>query len=353
MLRAGAVAVSAGLTMVALELAFRMAGYKREVLNPMMGFNVRDRTLGHRGRASYHKRFAFGDFAVDVETDAEGFRAPLRPPSPADGRPKVLVFGDSFVWGWGVSKGELFTDHLAAALPDRWVRNLGISNVGTVTEFRLFETGGFVQRLSSTDVVMVLFFRNDFEENVAGTLRADLEDDRVVLRDVDVRWEERLEDLRDRSFLFNVVSYRLEILMKERRAARLAARGPDAVAARVTRHYLSRFQDVCRERDARFLVVEIPDRALYGEGAIDEATLRHGRATHETLLALTRVLGIETLDLLPVFEDARREQPDVPLTFPRDAHWNANGHRLVATALADQLTRREAIPDRGPDPDRR
>jgi hypothetical protein len=182
-----------------------------------------------------------------------------------------------------------------------------------------------------------MFFRNDLEDNVRGSLAAELHGDRVVLRDVDLAWSERLDRVRRTFYLVNFVANRVERVLKTRRATSLARLGPDASSARIARHYLAGFQAVCRERGARFLVVGIPDRALYGEGVVDRPTLDHATATHGVLLSLTRELGIETLDLLPVFRDAITNDRDLRVTFPHDDHWNADGHRLVARVLAEHL----------------
>ncbi len=42
---------------------------------------------------------------------------------------------------------------------------------------------------------------------------------------------------------------------------------------------------------------------------------------------------LQTLNLLPAFEATTA----YPLTFRHDGHWNADGHELVAQAIADYL----------------
>ena len=329
--------LSVAIVLIGFEIGLHVGGYTRSVVNTLNGFNVRDPVLGHRGRPNVVQQFRLSDFDVVVEHDRDGFRKPGRPRvSPADA-PKLLVFGDSFTWGWGVGQGSVFTDLLADDLPQFAVRNLGISGVGTVVEFRLFETAGPAKNLRRGDVVAVMFFRNDFEDNVAGRLNAAVRGRRVVLDDVDVGWDERLDRLRGRSLVFNLVSYNLESWFKTYRAARLATLGAEAPAARVTGHYLAQFRSACDSTGARFLVVEIPDRSLYGEGVIDRRVLGHATAAHRVLLELTQALGVETLDLLPVFRLAVRDVPDQSLTFPHDSHWNAAGHRVAARAIAARI----------------
>ena len=326
-------------TLVLIEIGLRVGGYSPSFVNPLLGFNVRDPILGHRGRPNIDQRFRERDFDVAVQHDAEGFRKPGRPHAVPQGAPTLLVFGDSFTWGWGVEQGGIFTDQLSDDFPGVSVRNLGIGGIGTLVEFRLFETGGFAKSLRPGDTVAVMFFRNDFEDNVAGRLSATVRGGEVVPNDVNIDWDQRLDALRSRVYLFNLISYNLEAYFKSRRQAQLAAIGEDSTAARVTEYYLSQFKKQSEAVGARFLVVEIPDRSLYGEGVADQRILDHCTTAHTLLLKLTRKLGIETLDLLPAFRTAAQESPGQPLAFANDSHWNASGHRVAARAIADRLRR--------------
>jgi len=313
------------------EVGLRIGGYTPGNVNPLMGFNQRDPVLGHRGRPHFSRRFTQPDFDVAVAHDADGFRVPARPPA---GPPHVLVFGDSFTWGWGVDQGQVFTDVLAAARQDIGVHNLAISGTATVVAYKLFETTGWRARIAAGDTVIVSFFRNDFDDNLSGRLRGRPDGTTEV---ADPTWNERFDRLKSLSYLFNFVAFQVEQRVKLHRGAQLESMGLAAESVSVARQFLGKFQDDCRSRQARFLVLAIPDRSLFGEGTVKAEDFPHGRVAHDTLLALTKQLGIDTLDLLPVFRQAARV---APLTFERDPHWNARGHaiaaRVVEEALANQ-----------------
>ena len=77
------------------------------------------------------------------------------------------------------------------------------------------------------------------------------------------------------------------------------------------------------------LAVLIPSRALWvGAGRDREDRL------HRRFLAALQARGIDVLDLRPLLEAGGR-----PLSFhfANDGHWNAEGHRLAAEAIARRL----------------
>ena len=86
--------------------------------------------------------------------NAQGFRD--REPAPK-AKPRVAVFGDSFVWGFDVEASERFTERLAARRRDLEVLNLGVSGYGTDQELLLLR-----RELAELDAdVVVLLFSNE------------------------------------------------------------------------------------------------------------------------------------------------------------------------------------------------
>jgi hypothetical protein len=92
-----------------------------------------------------------GTRTYHVRHNAKGFRD--REPGPKT-KPRVAVFGDSFVWGFDVEAGERFTERLAARRRELEVLNLGVSGYGTDQELLLLR-----RELASLapDVVVLLF----------------------------------------------------------------------------------------------------------------------------------------------------------------------------------------------------
>ena len=98
------------------EVTLRVTDAVPEVESPLSGSHQSDAYLGWSGKPNLRLRFRRPEFDALVEHDAEGWRQP-KPPRPAVPTSRILVLGDSFTWGWGVSQGQVFTDLLQAALP--------------------------------------------------------------------------------------------------------------------------------------------------------------------------------------------------------------------------------------------
>src|ERR1700722_7521009 len=103
-----------------------------------MFFEVDD-LVGVRGRPNFTGRLKNDEMDASIFNDAAGFRQPAREIPALPERRKVVVLGDSFVWGWGVVQGQVITDLMQDRLADRRVQNLAIASIGTVQEFVIFE----------------------------------------------------------------------------------------------------------------------------------------------------------------------------------------------------------------------
>ena len=114
-------------TAVVGEGVLRLAGYSPANVNPLKSFHEFDPVLGWRGRKLYTARFKRPDFDVVIAHNAAGFRKQVNLDAKLNQAPhRVFVFGDSFVWGWGVAQGEVFTDRMNLLLPNYSVHNYGI-----------------------------------------------------------------------------------------------------------------------------------------------------------------------------------------------------------------------------------
>ena len=107
----------------------------------------------------------------------------------------------------------------------------------------------------------------------------------------------------------------------------------------VMREMLSRLKRDCEARHARFVVAFIPGHAeVDGALPIDVGSIRGQTACRQAFFACAEELRLETIDLLPYFEKAKRSGLQGRTTFARDMHWNETGHALAAEALASVLS---------------
>jgi hypothetical protein len=102
----------------------------------------------------------FQTFGIDtsVAINQKGFRGPEVSYARNTGDKRVLVLGDSFVWGFGVNYEDMFTTRLEKLLSKTQVVNLGVSGFSTDQELLLYQDEGYKYR---ADLVIVVVVPND------------------------------------------------------------------------------------------------------------------------------------------------------------------------------------------------
>jgi lysophospholipase L1-like esterase len=323
----------------------------------MGSFFEPDAKLGCHGKPNFVGRFHRADFDVTVEHDENGFRRG-EPVVAADPR-EVYVLGDSFVWGYGIGQNDLLTNQMARQLGRR-VHNCGLIGAGTVEEYMIFQKN-VAPRLRPGDTVVLVFFGNDFGDNVGKHLRgrtyAKIENGQVVVAPPAPpstlrRWKNWLKDV---SCIFNLATYCLDRRHDAEWTSGLPTRATRRVpsneevhadtdatsaAVQITRHYFAAMQETCREKQAGFLAVFVPGQAELGE---DDVTSTSDLSPQEEVTSrqafdrLIGELGIDTVDLKAPMLAAKRSGRFERLTFAHDFHWNAAGNTVAAETIAEKL----------------
>jgi hypothetical protein len=121
-----------------------------------------DPLLGWSQRAGARGTFSHLDFAVEVQINSDKLRDQEHP-VPRGPQRRLMVLGDSFAWGFGVEAHERFSDLMAARRTDWEFINAAVSGYATDQQVLYFEERGSKYR---PDVVLLLLYLNDFEENL-------------------------------------------------------------------------------------------------------------------------------------------------------------------------------------------
>ena len=312
-----------------------------------------DEHLGwlHRPGASGRFRKA-GVFDTQVTINSRGFRGREHLDEAPPGVRRIVVLGDSIVWGYGVEDDEVFTSVLEredAGL--EWI-NLGVSGYGTDQESLLLEREGMRYK---PDIVLAEVCENDFDENVHDQVYHiypkplfALRQGSLLLTNAPVPRVSLLDRLFYRletgSYLWRLVnSYRISgrILDALKRCARgaglsrsvpLPLSSPDQPEQLLV-SLLGRTKRIAESNGARlalFIVAPMPQphRALVS---------RFGERE-----------GVAVIDLDPIFSRAVSDEGSSALFLRGDLHWTAEGHRVVARALEEWLEQSGALGSRRP-----
>ncbi len=337
--RLGLILIGVLLAFLGLEVVLRFSDAVPEVGSPLHSFHDSDPSLGWRGKPNVRLRYHRPEFDTLVQYGADGWRQP-EPPPPADPARRILVLGDSFAWGWGVSQGERFTDLLQARLPPTVaVYNRSVIGFGTAQQYLLLE-----RELTATqyDTVVLTFFINDLFDNTDGKDGRrpyfELIDGQLLPRNQPAlpRTSPVRSFLKDHSraylfleFAFGMLKRRLASEADDERSYQEggAVDFHDLPGYAVTARLLDEMNRLVRAHGARFFLVYIPQRSEWKL----ESPHPYVRAVRAMVDDITRRAAIPVIDLSAPFRAQTTAGGE--LVYPIDAHWTPAGHQLAADVL--------------------
>jgi len=258
------------------------------------------------------------DDVFHAATDADGWRG-TRSVTESD----VVVFGDSFAWGYGIDDEDFFGN----LNRDVRVKAIGINGYNMVQELLWMER--LSAELRGKLVVWFIYLGNDLYENLAPHM-----------------WGYRMPFMRgtgNRGGWEIVTShlsparlpYRADGRVYYERLAELCS--PSFLAERAyaaCEFLLAKGRDVCARVDARLLVMTIPDSTqLTAAGTRWLLSCGGDPKSFDPDFPDKKIRDIcERLG--PPFV-ALKDHLDASHYKERDCHWNRSGHRRVAEVLAD------------------
>lgn len=296
-----------------------------------------------------------GGNGEEVAVNSHGLRDPERPREKPPGVRRVLVLGDSFTFGSAVGQEEPYSRRLEGLLgPGVQVVNGGVPRYSTVQEARWLVVHGLLWEPDA--LVLGFFVGNDPWENLTGTRGQDLRVEDGELVDRPKAERSRWRRLRNQSHLYRLLKdlpslvgdrlrgvTSLERKYRDHEADRMAVCLRQEPASWVeawarTREALLGIRAAAGDRP--IVLLAIPDefqvdaalrQAVCAQAGRPEADFDLDRPQRR-LADLARELGFELVDPLPELRAltvaGRR------LYVPCDSHWNGEGHRVAAEALA-------------------
>jgi lysophospholipase L1-like esterase len=251
-----------------------------------------------------------------VEINSLGLRAPeLTVPKPA-GRKRVLCFGDSITFGYGLSNEETYPARLGELLADRGIE---IVNAG-VTGFTSRQVLAYMRRQlpqTQSDMATICIGWNDL------TLRQ--VDDQTYARRLSASLA--LEGSLDRLYLFRgLKSLYLKVSM---RGQAKQPRSVPRVSLEQYRENLTRAVSECRTQHIVPLFIALPCRTRPGSAPLNAAYAQE-------LERLGGELGVPVLDVGDL--GMHTTLADNSGDFIDALHFSVEGSRRMARQIAPQLT---------------
>ena len=342
-----------------------------------------DATLGWAGLPDADADFDYVDARHHVHQNRYGFRG-TEVPLERSAKRRVVVLGDSFVWGFGVEDAQLFTELWAR---DRGIEvvNLGVSGYGTDQELLLWRQLG--HRLRPDVVLLVVSLYNDIYdvlyaerygypkprfrlESPGGLTLLNV----PVPRRDDRPWNFQSATSQVPSAPLLAVASRSALVAAGLLAASRVAPVREAMeragllpprlpgndwetslygqplddetrdGLTMVGHLMATLADEVRAAGAELVVTAVPTAVQVDQSLREAFSARHAApagkvwdfaAPGRMMDELCRVVGVRCVDLLPDLQTAA--QGDPYLYYRWNLHWTAGGHRVVAATLARAL----------------
>ena len=262
------------------------------------------------------------------------------------GKKRILVFGDSYVWGFGADQTSIFSAPEVHGT-DEEILNFGVSGYGTDQEYLFYQLRG--TKFVADEVVVALTPYNDIANNLASEQYSylkpyfTLESGQLVLHNDHVRnsgLRKMMNGLSHHSRVWNLRSEfirggrdLLRSRLEHDTEARYAKYGPETVTDRnregvdLTVAILKKFQEAATAQKANFYVIFIPHKPH-----VEKHLPTNHRLVPLIAAGLTRV-GVSYREPYPWFLKAALAggHPFNKI----DNHFSPEGHALFAKFLTD------------------
>lgn len=337
-----------------------------------------DPVLGWRNKANYAGIVRIDkDTAFHVTHNARGFRDRDHPYAKPPGTVRILALGDSFVWGFGVARDELFSEIVEKNDPGTEVINMGVSGYGTDQEFLLYNEEGYKYK---PDLVVLAFYANDYNE-IATSLSygypkpcATIDDAGLTFWNVPVPRTAETERkmygnpttlfgrlkkfLRRHTHTYPFVAGRLNSIPAVRRLVVASGLGEEygrglqnmemmqqqdekKISALLERLLIDLKKETAK-RGASFLLVNIPVKENGANGRVKYSAVlpdavRQNEEIGAELGEISRRNGIDFVNLLEQVRTRQADGVECYNSSPLDIHFNREGQLLLARAVTDRL----------------
>jgi hypothetical protein len=365
-IRVGLVGLGLLVPLLALEVALRVAGPILPGAYQTASFATRSTVIGRQNRPNSVGWVRTSEYSTRIRINSQGLRGPEISYAKEPGAFRVLVLGDSFMFGRAVGEHETFAARLAhRSAVGAGARRVEAINAGTpgwttANEYVWMVREGYRY---DPDLALLMFFNgNDPDGN----------DDQVGAPEQarELQWAEDpdgplaavWQGLRDRSTAFNFVEQGVLVKLAARAPAARQDERPLSDGQRaeaigrlwgtppahpifgldttrelrgwlIAEALLEQLRDFCAARKIPLVVVEVPA----------ERQVEAPAATTTPLPAMSARLGLPYIELLGAFR-AVPPRDRAKLYLREDKHWSDDAHDKAARVVAAELIGRGLLP---------
>ena len=294
------------------------------------GYHRIDSELIYSMKPEYNGQWEEPAFTVKVSTNSLGLRGREIGPK-VDGVKRIIVVGDSMVFGWGASDDETFPRRLEDLLNTSGkqfeVVNAGVQGYGTDQSYTLY-----TKRLAhlEPDILVFCLFENDVDNNIGMSLYS-IKDGTLIPLAVDNHPVYILGRLQEAlpAFIKKMTTYRIfsTIFANKLPYDRLPDLDMDALKAwskRKVNLQIADLQEQASRKGFHLLVVGLPyNVGKYTDAGFYTFVEGHGDVAQK-LFDMSR---------LPVWQ----EEEQALFMAGRDPHTNLSGYQLIAELLAEYI----------------
>ncbi len=268
--------------------------------------------------------FVGTDFIMEVQTNSLGFRDEEIELDPADKRPRILLLGDSFVFGFGVNIDDRLDSSLQEYIGDEAVViNAGVPAWGTVQETKF---GRDLFDRVRPDVIVLTFCGNDPHDDALYL------GDRMVFKEKGLFQFPGKQLLRENSHLYRYVLHQTEVLrhnwyLRGRQQSQPAAALDEATAETISSDDWAATLGVIRQFLQDYLAHNPAGLLLV------QATHPLNEDIHSHLSTLDNGENLIFVDFSEQFRQLDPEDRRLPF----DDHWSPAVHQISASSLYEVL----------------
>lgn len=327
---------------------------------------IPDELLGYRFIPNSRTKIfgTMNDFVTQVNINSYGFRGPDKKMTMLPAEKRILLFGDSEVFGVGVAESEMLdarAEELLGADIDSSsvfkVINMGMPGTGTLTQEQLFNAYAPIFRPNA--VIFFITAANDLEDNVTYALTRNK---RGTASKDNLRLKDKILNLNTYRFIkYNVkqLFVRAPLLRKFLRFLRLnTGESSPLVNQWYTANTLEeglflmegafeRINDICKTENITMAILVIPGRVQFDRaymelvkaitpGTMVEQFYNDERRPQRLIKKFCEEKSIGYIEILDKFQCLSQNEGAV-LRYSNDGHLNARGTMEIAKLLVEFL----------------